>query len=64
MTNYIYESRIDKSESGYYAIVVCLDLKTGHERVAVNYRARFFKTLSGAEKSTQKHIKKFMDSLN
>jgi len=64
MENYRYEPRIDKSGSGYYAIIVCIDLKTGYERVMYNYSAKYFKTLSGAEKSTQKHIKKFIDSLN
>lgn len=55
MTNYRYESRITKQENEFYALIVCID-KTGDERVIRSYPGKFFKTLSGAEKSTQKYI--------
>ena len=63
MNNYRYESRITKQENEFYALIVCID-KTGDERVVYGYKGKFFKTLQNAEKSTQKHIKKFIDSLN
>ncbi len=62
MENYKYEPRIEKSNNEFYAIIVCID-NTGYERVMINYKGKFFKTLSAAEKSTQKHINKFLLSL-
>ena len=62
MTNYRYESRITKQENEFYALIVCID-KTGDERVIRSYPGKFFKTLEGAKKSTQKHINKFISSL-
>lgn len=64
MKNYRYESRITKQENEFYAIIVCLDLKTLDERVIYGYKGKFFKTIQNAEKSTQKYIQKIIDSRN
>lgn len=63
MKNYRYESRIEKTNNEFYAIIVCID-NTGYERVMRGYEGKFFKTLEGAKKSTQKHINKFISSLS
>ena len=65
MKNYKYESKIEhtgNSEFPFYALIVCIDLKTGYERVIRGYNGKFFKTLNGAEKSTQKKINQILAS--
>ena len=54
----MYTAKISQDASGmFFAMVIRTD-KDGQKQVAVDYKARYFKTRKAAEKSTSAYIAK------
>ena len=50
-----HKAIISNESNSFYSMIVRID-KDGQEHVLRGYKSRFFKTLAGAQKSTQKYI--------